>query len=77
MHREIHLKLSSREPIIQMVRNPVDMVEKFARKNKIRSKMAPLEGASFDIGLYREIHGKRSLSKTTELILTKFDWKHI
>jgi len=27
--------------------------------------------------LYREIHLKRSLSKTTELISTKFDKKHL
>jgi len=41
--------------------------------------MAPLGGASFYTGLYvyREIHIKRSLSKTTELTLTKFgrEWK--
>jgi len=35
-------------------------------------KMTPLGGASFYIGLYREIHLKRSLSKTTELISNKF-----
>jgi len=34
--------------------------------------MVPLGGASFYIGLYREIHFKRSPSKTTEFILTKF-----
>jgi len=34
--------------------------------------MAPLAGTSFYIGLYREIHLKHSLSKTTELISTKF-----
>jgi len=33
--------------------------------------MAPLGGTSFYIGWYREVHLKRSLSKTTELILTK------
>jgi len=37
--------------------------------------MAPLGGASFYKGLYREIHLKRSLSKTTELISTKFGRK--
>jgi len=31
------------------------MVCKFAHKNKIRQKMAPLGGASFYTGLYREI----------------------
>jgi len=45
---------------------------KFAHKNIICPKMAQLGGASFYIGLYREIHLKRSLSKTTELISTKF-----
>jgi len=30
--------------------------------------MAPLGGASFYIGLYREIHLKYSISKTAELI---------
>jgi len=39
--------------------------------------MAPLGGASFYIGLYREIHLKRSLSKTTELILTKFGGNYL
>jgi len=28
----------------------------FAHKNKIHPKMAPLGGASFYIGIYREIH---------------------
>jgi len=42
----------------------------FAHKNKFHPKMAPLRGASYYIGLnvYREIHLKCSLSKTTELI---------
>jgi len=39
--------------------------------------MAPLGGTSFYIGLYREIHLKCSLSKTTELICTKFGRKHL
>jgi len=39
--------------------------------------MAPLGGASCYIGLYREINLKRSLSKTTELISTKFGRKHL
>jgi len=39
--------------------------------------MSPLVGASFYIGLYREIHLKRSLSKTTALILTKFGRKYL
>jgi len=39
--------------------------------------MAPLGGASFYIGLYREIHLKCSLSNTTELISTKFGRKHL
>jgi len=39
--------------------------------------MAPVGGASFYIGLYREIHLKRSLSKTTTLISTKFGRKHL
>jgi len=39
--------------------------------------MAPQGGASFFIGLYREIQLKRSLSKTTELILTKFGRKYL
>jgi len=39
--------------------------------------MAPLGGASFYIGFFREIHLKYSLSKTTELILTKFAWKYL
>jgi len=47
----------------------------FGHKNKIHPKMAPLGGALFDIRLYREIHLKRSLSKTTELISTKFGRK--
>jgi len=38
--------------------------------------MAPLGGTSFYIGLYREIHLKRSLSKTTKLISTTFGRKH-
>jgi len=50
---------------------------KFAHKNKICPKMAPLGGASFYIGLYREMQLKHSLSKTTELISTKFDRKHL
>jgi len=50
---------------------------KFAHKNKIRPKMAPLGGASFYIGLYREIYLKCSLSKTTELISTEFGRKHL
>jgi len=50
---------------------------KFAHKNKIRTKMAPLGGTSFYIGFFREIHLKRSLSKTTELISTKFGSKHL
>jgi len=37
--------------------------------------MAPLGGTSFYIGLYREIHLKCSLSKTIELISTKFGRK--
>jgi len=60
------------------MQHPLDMVSLFfAHKNKIRPKMAPLWGASFDIDLYREIHLKRSLSKTTELILTKFSRKYL
>jgi len=39
--------------------------------------MALLGGASFYTGLYREIHLKCSLSKTTELILTKLGRKHL
>jgi len=39
--------------------------------------MAPLGESSFYIGLYREIHLKRPLSKTTELILAKFGWKYL
>jgi len=39
--------------------------------------MAPLGCTSFYIGLYREIYLKRSLSKTTELISTKFGRKHL
>jgi len=39
--------------------------------------MAPLGGVSFYIGLYREIHLKHSLSKTAELISTKFGWTHL
>jgi len=50
---------------------------KFAHKNKIHSKKAPLGGTSFYISLYREIHLKRSLFKTTELISTKFGRKHL
>jgi len=38
--------------------------------------MAPLGGASLYIGLYREIHLKCSLSRTIELISTKFGRKH-
>jgi len=43
---------------------------KFAHKNKIHKN-------SFYIGIYREIHLKCSLSKTTELISTKFGRKHL
>jgi len=50
---------------------------KLVRKNKICQKMTPLGGASFYIGLYREIHLKCSLSKTTELIWTKCGRKHL
>jgi len=39
--------------------------------------MDPLGGVSVYIGLYRETHLKWSLSKTTELILTKFGRKYI
>jgi len=39
--------------------------------------MASLGGASFYKGLYGEIHLKRSLSKTTELILIKFGSKYL
>jgi len=39
--------------------------------------MTPLEGASFYIGLYREIHLKHSLFKINELISTKFGRKHL
>jgi len=39
--------------------------------------MAPLGGTSFYIGLYSEIHLKCPLSKTTELISTKFGRKHL
>jgi len=38
--------------------------------------MTQLGGASFYIGLYREMYLKRLLSKTTELISTKFGRKH-
>jgi len=38
-------------------------------ENKVYPKMAPLGGASYNIGLYREIHLKCSLSKTIELIM--------
>jgi len=31
---------------------------KYAQTNKIRTKVAPLGGVSFYIGLYREIHVK-------------------
>jgi len=39
--------------------------------------MAPLGGAVFYIGLYREIHLKHSFYKTTELILTSIfrEWE--
>jgi len=47
-----------------------------AHKNKIHPKMAPLGGASFYIGLYREIL-LNAHSKTTELISTKFGRKHL
>jgi len=46
-------------------------------KNKIHPKMAPLGGVSFYIGLKREILLKHSLSKTNELISTKFGRKHL
>jgi len=49
----------------------------FAHKNRIHPEMAPLGGASFHIGLYREIHLKCSLSKTTELISIKLGRKHL
>jgi len=39
--------------------------------------MAPQGGVSFYIGVYREIHLKRSLSKTTKLISTKFGGKYL
>jgi len=47
---------------------------KFTHKNKICPKMAPLP---FYIILYREMHLKCSLSKTTELISTTFGRKHL
>jgi len=50
---------------------------KFAHKNKICPKMAPLGGASFFIGLYGEMHLKCSLTKTIKLISTKFGRKHL
>jgi len=46
-------------------------------KIKIHPIMAPPGGVLFYIlGLYREIHLKHSLSKTTELISTKFGRKN-
>jgi len=50
---------------------------KTAHKNKIHPEMAPLGGVSLYKGLYREIHLKHSLSKTTELISIKFGRKHL
>jgi len=46
------------------------------KKNQ-KSKSTQKWGASFYIGLHREIYLKRSLSKTTELISNKFGRKHL
>jgi len=75
-------KSSSHELVVQILWHLTNSILgtwfiKFVHKNKICPKMAPLGGASFYIGLYREIHLNRSPSKTIELISTKFGRKHL
>jgi len=68
----VNFKKSSNELVVQILWYLTYSIlgtwfVKFAHKNKIHPKMAPLGSTSFYIGLYREIHRKCSLSKTTEL----------
>jgi len=40
------------------MQHPLEIICKFTRRNKICREVVQLEGASFYIGLYREIHLK-------------------
>jgi len=59
------------------IQHPWDMVCNVLCIKKLNlPKNRPIRGASFYIGLKREIHLKCSFSKTIELIWTKFGGKH-